>query len=76
MVVVLAYMHLKNSTSLTVSLKLLLYLYISTFLVSKLKLMLILLQPAGSSPGGTESTSTRDVLVVAASQMSKSSGTA
>ena len=44
----------KNSTSLTANWKLLLYLYISTFLVLKLALILIFLRPAGSSPGRTE----------------------
>ena len=53
-------MHVKNSTSLTANWKVLLNLYISTFLVLKLTLMLTFLRPAGSPPGRTAVTSTRE----------------
>ncbi len=57
-------MQMKNSTSLTANWKLLLYLYISSLLVLKLTLMLMLLRPAGSPSGGTAATSTSGWLVV------------
>ena len=69
-------LQLKNSTSLTANWNLLLNLSISTFLVLKLTLILRLSRPAGCSPGGTSATSTCGMLVVGASQTSKSSGTA
>ena len=69
-------MHVRNSTSLTANWKVLLDLYISTLLVLKLTLLLTLLRPAGSPPGGTDATSARGWLVIGASQTSKSSGTA
>ena len=69
---------LMNSTSLIASEKLLLYLYVSTFVaaVLKLALMLTLLRPPGSKSGGTEAIYTCGVLVCGASQTLKSSGTA
>ena len=51
-------LQLKNCTSLTANIVALPYLNISNFLVLKLTLMLTLLRPAGSAPGGTEATST------------------
>ena len=53
-------LHVKNSTSLTENVKVLLNLYISTLLVLKVILMLILLRPAvaGCPLGGTEATTT------------------
>ena len=48
-------LQVKNCTSLTANWKGLLYsVYINTFFVLKLTLMLTFLQPAGTSPGGTE----------------------
>ena len=52
------WMQLKNSTSLTANWKLLLNLYISTFLVLKLISMLIFLRPVSSTPDGTSAIST------------------
>ena len=46
----------ENSTSLSANTKVLLYLYISTFLVLKLMLMLTFLRPVSSPPGGIEAT--------------------
>ena len=66
----------RNSTSLIAKWKLLLNLYISTFFVLKLVLMLIFLRPAGSPPGGTEATPPYGVPIGGASQTLKSSGTA
>ena len=65
----------KNSTSLTARWKLLLYLYINTFLMLKLILRLTFLRPAGSPPGGTEAIPRYGVPEVGASQTLKSSGT-
>ena len=64
-------LHVKNSISLTANMKLLLNLYISTFLVLKLKSMLTLLRSARPPPGGTEATSTCGVVEVGESQTLK-----
>ena len=72
----LMHINVKNSTSLTANTKVLLYLYISTFFVLKLTLMLTFLQPAGSPPSGIVEVSVCGKLVVGASQTSKLSGTA
>ena len=56
--------HVKNSTSLTANIKLLLNLYISTLLVLKLTLILTFLRPTGSLTGGTAATFTWGYRVV------------
>ena len=66
----------KKSTSLTANWKELLNLYISTFFVLKLTLILTFLRPSGSPPGATTSTLTCGIPAVGASQTSKSFGTA
>ena len=67
---------LVKNTSLTASTVVLEYLYISTFFVLKITLILTFLLPAGSLSDGTESIPTYGVPAVGASQTLKSSGTA